>query len=178
MQKRYDIRSYKCEGIMGLRLPDDMTLGEARQLLRDNWEKGVDCPCCTRLVKLYHYKINSGQARALITLYKLTNQQKPKDGWIHVPQEFAKLKLDAHGMSYHRTALWGLIEQQPVNDDPNKNSSGYWRITEKGKSFVNGRIKVLQSAYVFEGRVMKTGGNPVDIRDALGKKFSYEELMA
>lgn len=153
------------------------TLEEAKQYLRENWEKGVDCPCCTRAVKLYHYTINSGQAYATILLYRLTKQLQPEDGWIHVSNEFANIKVNAHTLSYHRAALWGLIEKMPTNDDPKKRTSGYWRITEKGKQFVEGNLKVRGEVYVFEGKIIKAGGAEVDIRDALQEKFDYEELM-
>ncbi len=47
------------------------TMEEAKQLLKDNWEKGIDCPCCTQFVKLYKRPLYSAQAYSLIRLYKL-----------------------------------------------------------------------------------------------------------
>lgn len=153
------------------------TLEEAKQYLRDNWEKGVDCPCCTRAVKLYHYTINSGQAYATILIHKLTEQLQPEDGWLHVSNEFAKIKVNAHTLSYHRAALWGLIERMPTNDNPKKKTSGFWRLTAEGRQFVLGAHKVKREVYVFEGNIIRTGGELVGVRDALQEKFDYEELM-
>lgn len=90
----------------------DSTIREAQAYLQQNWVKGTICPCCKRAVKLYHYKINSGQSYATILLYRITRELQPQDGWVHISNEFARLKINAHTLSYHRAAYWGLIEQR------------------------------------------------------------------
>lgn len=36
-----------------MKIPQFETLEEAKQFLRENWEEGADCPCCTQKVKLW-----------------------------------------------------------------------------------------------------------------------------
>ena len=156
----------------------DDTLEYAQKYVKDNQAKGVRCPCCARMVKEYHYTINSGQALAIIVIYRLTKQLSPEDGWIHILKAFGEhTKLNPQSLSFHRLKLWGLLEQQPTNDDPKKKTSGYWRITDIGKEFVLGTSKVKKGVYVLDGTITHFGEEDVDIHAALREKFNYETLM-
>lgn len=150
------------------------TIAEAKQFLKENWEKGVDCPCCRRLVKLYRYKLNSGSARSLIIMYEL--EQEHHD-WVHVQHEFADRGLNANSMNYILLHWWGLIVFKPDNDDPTKRASGYWRITDKGVKFVLGLIQVPSHVFIYNNKKWGASEEYVTIQDALGKKFDYRELM-
>lgn len=150
------------------------TIAEGKQYLKDNWEKGVDCPCCKRLVKLYKYKLNSGSARSLIIMYQLEQEH---DDWVHVQQEFAKRGLNANSMNYILLHWWGLIVFKPGNDDPSKRASGYWRITRKGIDFVLGLIQVPSHVFIYNNKKWGVSEEYVTIHDALGKKFDFRELM-
>lgn len=161
-----------------MKTPHFETLEEARQYVIDNQVKGVRCPCCTRMVKEYHYTINSGQALALIVIYRLTKQLQPTDGWMHILKVFGEhTKLNPQSLSFHRLKLWNLLEQEPTNDNPNKKTSGNWRITDLGKKFVEETVKVKKGVYVLDGVITRFDEEEVDIRGALKEKFSYEALM-
>lgn len=71
------------------------TLEQAKQLLRDAVKIGeaIECPCCKQMVKIYKRKLNSGMAKALLLIYKISN---PLDfNYIHVQNEFNKLGFNA-----------------------------------------------------------------------------------
>lgn len=91
------------------------TIEEAKQLLKDNWEKGIECPCCTQFVKLYKRPLYSAQAYSLI---------------------------------------------------------------RKGTDFVEASVTVKSHIRIYDGSFYGLIGKEISIKDALGKKFNYEELMA
>jgi hypothetical protein len=51
-------------------LDDTITLGAARDWLRDRLDDGERCPCCTQLAKTYRRRIHATLAKALITMYQ------------------------------------------------------------------------------------------------------------
>lgn len=162
-----------------MQLTDTSTIAEARQFIDEGKAKGVICPCCDRIAKEYNYTLNSGQAVALITIYRLTKRLNPAGGWLHILRAFGEhTTLNPQSLSFHRLKLWGLIEQQPVNDDPKKKTSGFWAITDRGISFVEHRIRVPEQVSVYEGTITHMGGNSINIKEALRNKFDYQELMA
>ncbi|QDP52807.1 MAG: hypothetical protein Unbinned838contig1000_58 [Prokaryotic dsDNA virus sp.] len=141
------------------------TLAEAKQYLRDNFKTGTECPCCGKYVKAYKRKLNAGMARALIIIYKLT-----KDGnSVHVQSEFTKLGLRATTMDYAYLEKWSLIEQS--------GSNGYWKITQRGKEFVEDDIDLPEYALVYNGNVYKWADNLVNIETALTEEFDLDEIM-
>lgn len=153
------------------------TLEESKQYLRDNWKQGVDCPCCNQRVQLYDYKLFSSSALALIVLYRLSKQDINQP-YFHA-REFA-YGVNGEGRATHYTDMkfWGLIEKMP-NDDPKKKSSGFWRITDQGRLFVEGKIKVPSRILVFNNKFYgyTDKSELISIRDALGNHFDYSELM-
>lgn len=145
------------------------TIETAKEYLHENWREGVDCPACSQLVKLYKRKLTSGMAKALIRLYLEANKSTTE--FIHITQlghlnggEFAQLKR------------WGLILDEP-NDDTTKRTSGMWSITKKGVSFVQGKLEVPKYIFTYNMLNIEVSEEKTDIRDALGNKFDYEELM-
>lgn len=152
------------------------TISEARQFLRANWEQGVDCPCCGRLVKLYPYTLNANACASLAWINNLGVLDD--NGWVHVQKMFSNVyKRNATAMSYILLKHWNFIEAKPGNDDPAKKASGYWRITDKGRSFLRGEISVPRTAMVYKDGARDFKGKPITFKQALGVKFSYSELM-
>ena len=52
------------------------TIKEAKEHLRNNFEEGIDCPCCGQFVKLYKRKLNSGMAATLIRIVKFNGSSE------------------------------------------------------------------------------------------------------
>ena len=72
--------------------------------------------------------------------------------------------------------FWGLIQCRP-NDEPTKKHSGVWRPTKLGYDFSRDRVTVPRTAVVHNNVLDRLEGDQIGIRQCLGKKFSYEELM-
>jgi hypothetical protein len=149
------------------------TLEEAKQVLRDGWQKGVICPCCTQFVKLYKRPMYATQAYSLIRLYKLCQEDYT---YHHITKLMPAQSSGGGDMA--KLVYWGLIEEMPKDEETNeKRTSGYWRITRKGTDFVEGSTTVKSHIKIFDGEFYGFMGKEVSIRDVLGKKFDYEELM-
>lgn len=151
-------------------MSDFQTIQEAKDFLRENIEKGEDCPCCGQLVKLYKRKLTSGMARALINLYRESKQDTLE--YVHISRlgrlnggEFAQLKR------------WGLIIDKD-NDDPElKRTSGFWAITGEGIDFVERRSEVPKYVFTYNMITVTNSRVSTTIEQALGTKFNYAELM-
>lgn len=108
------------------KLPITATIHEAKKQLRENWEQGVECPCCTQFVKLYHRKLNTGVTLFLIGLYKLD----PNGGeYFHAKQVLEKIGGFTTSRDYAILEHWKLIEAMPNDGDESKRTSGYWCLT-------------------------------------------------
>lgn len=145
----------------------DMTLEQAKAWLRDRIDEGERCPCCTQFAKVYKRKIHSTMARDLVSLWRRFG----RDEWFHLadhvghPGDFAKLRY------------WGMVVEE-VERRPDGGRSGWWLISLIGERFVRGSIGVEKYAHIYDGRCLQMSGGLVWVRDALGDRFDYEELMA
>lgn len=146
------------------------TIEEAKIYLRENWNKGCDCPVCTQFVRLWKQKINSQIAKCLISLYLISKSDNKR--WVHILRE-----IKPSNRMYSLARWWGLIEAKEYHGEDDKKSSGYWCLTIKGINFVENKIKIPKYALLFNNHFYKFSGEDVDISDALGQKFSYRELM-
>jgi len=149
------------------------TMAEAKQYLKDNCDKGVNCPCCSQFVKIYQRPITSSMALALIILYK----EGP--GYHH----WGNL-IDKKGYSNcvnsgdkSKMVYWGLIEKKKGTRDDGSKRNGYYQITNRGKDFVEMKISVPEHAYIYNGKFLKFDDQLVSIQDSLSEKFNYKELM-
>lgn len=146
--------------------PDSMTLGEARDVLREHVEEGHTCPTCTLFAKVYKHPCDSAMARTLIVMYRAGGL----DRFLHAPS----LPGDNHKVS--QLAWWDLVEEEKGRR-PDGGRKGYWRLTEQGRDFVLGSTTIQKYARIYDARVLGYVGKFVTIQDALGKRFNYRDLM-
>jgi hypothetical protein len=151
------------------------TLDEAREWVSENLEDGAECPCCGQLAKLYKRKLNSSMARSLIWLVRHAGPVARE--WVDVAQEAPKWLLKSRELP--KLAHWGLIEEMPKDpDDTTRRTSGTWRPTEEGVDFVYVRIKATARVHLYNNTLEGFDEDEyITIKQALGKKFDYEELM-
>lgn len=155
-----------------MKLPEFETLEEAKQFLRDNWTKGVTCPCCTQFVKLYKRPAHATMALTLIRMYHSDN--KNKGAWFNVKQ-LVKGISDTGTNDFSKFRHWGLVEEAP--NDTDKKTSGFWRITDEGRKFVEGKTTITKNILLFNKKSYGFMGPKIAIKEVLGEKFNYEELM-
>lgn len=155
-------------------------IAAAKKKVRDGASAGCTCPVCGQYVKLYKRKLNSQMAHFLCRLYAVTKETGKQ--WHHV-----RSFLEAgHKASSDGTYLryWRMIEPMPKADAPEppdekktRKSMGYWRITNFGKTFAEGLSRVRAHVLVMAGKCEGFSEEKIDIREALGSKFDYAELM-
>lgn len=153
-------------------LPSDMTLEQAKDVLRENWEEGVECPCCKQFVKLYRRKITSAMA---YVLFLLSTQG---DEYIHVENWLKEKKVPASFRGdFTKLRHWGLIETKSGIRDDGSKRIGYYKITAHGRDFVAGDVTVRPCVRIFNNELFGFEGEKINFKQALGDKFNYEELM-
>ena len=136
--------------------------------IEENLVEGVICPCCEQLAKQYSRKFTASMAVGLISLY---NQAKTTYSPIHIK----KIKL-VNGGEFAQMKRWQLIGEAK-NDVTTKRTSGMWYITQKGIDFVNGRLQVPMYCDTYNGKTLGFSREMTTIKQALGNKFDYAELM-
>lgn len=148
----------------------DRPLLEARNWISEklNGGESVICPCCGQHAKIYKRKINAGMAVALIKMYRHAGRD-----WFNLPAIHNQWQSrDEAGLRY-----WGLIQEaRERREDGGR--AGWWRVTEDGERFIRGITPEPKYALIYNGTRIGFDGDPVFIRDCLGDKFSYEELMS
>lgn len=143
-------------------------LSEAKLFLMENRNVASLCPCCGSLVKVYKRTINKSQAEELIKLYVISRDQP---GYHH----HSRFKLPQGG-EISKLRHWGLVEQKPKDDtDAGGKTSGYWKITDLGKAYVEKREALHRYALFYMGRFIGFEGFKEGIGDVL--EFNYDELM-
>lgn len=153
---------------------ENTPLIEVKKHLRNNWEKGTDCPACGQLVRRYSRPMHSTMAATLIRLHALNAQ---KAGYYHV-KDIVKGISDTGTNDFSKLRYWDFIVEMPKDkDDTKKRTSGYWRITDKGTDFVMNRLTVQSHVLLFNKHLLGFEGNQINIKEALGEKFNYTELM-
>lgn len=152
----------------------NVTLGQLKVWLRSRANDGAICPLCEQNVKVYRRKINSGMARSLIAIYQASMRNGNAGlGWVHVPTE-----ISARSREEGKLAYWNLVEEERTLR-PDGGRAGYWRVTRIGELFLKYQCTVPKYARVYNGRVLSLDpSEQVTIKDALGTKFDYSELMA
>lgn len=160
-------------------LPVNATLEQAKQVLRDGWVEGVECPCCTQFVKQYHRKITSSMAYGLVLIYRYF-ETHPEEQYVHISDYLNGLDLPGairNTGDITKLKYWGLIEEKPEMRDDGSKHAGYWSITELGRQFAKGETTVQSHAKIFNSKSYGLVGEPTTIQEALGEKFNYTELM-
>jgi hypothetical protein len=146
------------------------TLEEAQEWLRSRVDDGAPCPCCSQFAKVYRRKLTSATARALVLMYR-----EAGDGWVYFPDLLGRKQADEAKARY-----WGLIEERRAQRDDGSQRNGWWRLTPWGVRFVRGQATIAKYARIYDGRCLGLdySEGTVNIREALGTRFSYDDLMA
>lgn len=148
---------------------DDMTLGEARALLRTLVDEGHRCPCCSQFAKVYKRKVHASMARGLIQAIRAGGRQK-----FVKPGDFLTIKQNC---DFAKLAYWQLTVEEPtLREDGGR--AGWWWVSDLGEQWIRMQATIPKYARIYDSRILGFEGPPVTIRDALGKTFDYAELMA
>ena len=137
----------------------------------NNADDGYPCPCCHRLIKRYRRSLNSNMALTLIHLYK----SGIKD-WVHVEKFLAENNRPRSG-DFHKLVLWGLLDKMVQDREDGSPRNGYYKLNGKAIMFVENKLSVPRIAVILNGNFEGFEGANVTIKDCLGYKFNYQDLM-
>ena len=146
------------------------TLADARTRVLEQLADGSDCPCCGQLARSYNRPLNATMAACLLWLVRSWTAD-PRWHDIHEHALISK-----SGGDFAKMAHWRLIEQA-IAPSGDKRTSGAWRPTQRGCEFARGAITVPSHVILYDNKVQGWSEDHVDIHAALGRKFSYRELL-
>jgi len=163
---------------------DLMTAREAEKLARIDVQRaaresgGTTCPVCDHHVQVYRRKFNARMARTLILIAPWFRREEV-DGlkYLHVTQ-YCVTKFSFVPGDHGKLAWWGLLEPCPDEPENGSNHHGLWRMTQAGHQFVERTATIMSHAVVYKGDVLGLEGDWINIHQALGKAFDYDELMS
>lgn len=133
-------------------------------------ENGATCPTCQQHAQVYRWNLYSTAASALILMYRLGGTTE----FVHT-NDLKALGHRGQGDT-SRLRLWNLVERE-IDRRPDGGRSGFWRVTHEGAAFVQGTFKIQKYAWVYAGRLLGLDGELIDIHEALGRRFNYDEMM-
>jgi len=132
--------------------------------------KGGFCPTCTQFAKLYKRSINRGMVKILFWLSYNTREGE----WVHTPSRGNRQVLRSNEIS--KLELWGFVESRE-NENDGKKYSGVWRLKEKGRTFLLGKMRVPKYFTIYNNEVYESSEEDVCLEDCRDVDFDYRTLM-
>jgi hypothetical protein len=163
--------------------PDNRwTMKASKEWLRERVNRGVTCPCCGQLAKVYKRPLNGAMALVLIRMASAPLEAMDGLGYFHVPSYLNNCGLTPEVAAavrgdWAKLVHWDLIEAAPKVREDGSSRTGEWRLTQLGIAFVNRQVRVLSHLRIYDGSPLGLTGKYVWITEVLGDGFSYEELM-
>lgn len=154
------------------------TIEEIRAYMRERWDEGVECPCCSQRVQLYRRRINRGMSEVLVAMARETIEKRVQlehYPWIHVEHDLVeKGKAPRRARDFSLLRFWDLIEPNPAT--ASGKSSGQWRLTPKGLWIVEHPRRELLAAFVevFNDRKRGESKERISFATALRRPFDFE----
>lgn len=143
--------------------------------LKQKWRAVIEtagghCPCCDRWGKIYPRPINSMMARSLIWLCSAP----AISGWVDVPNQAPRWLIRSNQLS---TLRWWDLVDRAGSEGGNRKYAGFWRPTELGRAFVEGKVAIPRTVYTYNGGREHYGDETIHISDCFSSHFSYQEVM-
>lgn len=134
-------------------------------------DKGYCCKSCGSFIKTYHRSFNSNMAVALLTLYRsgITD-------YVHLENLLLEKGLKRCG-DFSYLVHYRLIEKLKEKREDGSNRNGMYRITSNGIMFAENKTTVQEKFIIQQNKLLGFEGKEIGIKDALGIKFNYNELM-
>lgn len=118
-------------------------LARINTLLNAGWP--MVCPVSGKLIKVYRRGLHQSQVNTLRRL--MEKSDKLGIAYLHV--EFFSARRDG---DLAKLALWGLIERLRTESKyEQEKATGKWRITDRGRAFLAGTVRIPRQVAVLEG---------------------------
>ena len=137
-----------------------------------NASSGYICSHCGSYCKEYTRKFNSNMALCMVLL------------WKHKINGFVKVEdfLLEHGQKrcgdFSYLVHYGFLEKQKVKREDGSKKNGYYRLTGRGILFLEGKITAAEKFKVFQNKFQGFAGKDITLKDALGTKFNFDEMIS
>lgn len=121
------------------------------------------CECCGAKMVEYKENLNKGLCNGLLKLYKSEGiGQVSTLGLTH-----------NEACNFNKLRYFGLIEKV----DTNLEKGGTWKITEKGKRFVEGSAAVSKQVTTYRGETVARSDEKINMKDVIGS-YDYRPWYA
>lgn len=149
-------------------VPEGRTLEDAQEDIKDALEEGdsIFCPCCGRFVKAYAKKLSATMVAYLIEF--VAAYMRSRD-WVDVTTLPAYQTAKQRG-DYAALIHWGLLKAK-------EGEKALFQPTKDGYDFMRGTIQVPTHCFQFNGEIFGFSATMIEVRETLGDKFDYDELM-
>jgi len=147
-----------------------LTVVDAQEMLRDNMEDGLDCPCCGRIVRITSIPLGAGKAVTLVRMMVWHDQHKDKE-WIHPIRDVNNWGLPSR--DYGSCEYWGFVEKKGERKEDGNPDSGFWKLTPRGRAFASGLLRCPYRAFVWHEKLIAFSVEGTDVLESLGKKFVW-----
>ncbi len=118
------------------------TLAEAKAHVQANIQEGLYCPVCGKWAKAYERTLCDRTVSYVKMLKSLENETDPVKANAAFIDRFGLKSGGEYGVIFR---LW---------DFGRKTSPGIWKLTDKGRLFLQGDIQVPRSVVEFDGKPM------------------------
>jgi hypothetical protein len=137
--------------------------------------KSLRCPCCNQNVHVYYRHLNGPMARTLIHMYYYDCAHPGE--WMHVDNYLVEAGIK-NSRYYSLMLFWRLIEHAEARRDDDNPRSGLWRISERGRQFVQELRREPEAFWMYNDENYGFADDTVDIRAALRSgAFLYHDIM-
>lgn len=154
------------------------TIAEAQAYMRPLLKEGVQCPCCTQMVRLYHRPLTSSMIYGLILLSKASDDVKDIFGFIHLENYFKPLDIPASiRADVPKLRFWGFLMPDGEEEGDGNPCNGRYKILPKGIQFIQGKILVQKTIKLYNNKFYGFEGAEIDVYGAIKNKFNYNEIM-
>ncbi len=124
------------------------------------------CPTCGLKQKLYKKPLIGTAVYELILLYLIWKRDRRP---VHI-SNFSKQRSNFYTLKY-----WGMIRGSDKVEG--KRTAGLWEPTSIGIDFIRCNVGVYSHAETMNNKLVRFSGDIINVREALKKKFDYDELM-
>ena len=138
--------------------------------LQEDWKKtikggGGHCPICERWGKVNKYKMTEHLALSL----RWIHAHGDTEGWVNVQKKAPRWIMKSK--TYNLLEHWGLLESRGFR-------TGIWRVTNTGRRFIYGEIRVPSAVYVYDNIIWGVDEQQKSFRSCFGVHFDFDELMS
>lgn len=156
-------------------ITEHSTVADAQAYILEHRHDGCRCPVCNAKIEIYKRAIHSTMAAVLCEMRR--HEKATGAEAMNVASLPGVKKLPKSYSDFSKCRWWGLIEQMPGVRDDGSPRNGYWKLTTKGRKFVERSERVMKYALEFKSEALGFAGEMVTIDDCLGTRFRYDELV-